>query len=130
MAFEWTSRKSNDSLATLYETNITFNKTASGYLEKAYRVLLGLDASSMRIAVKPITKQEYERGTIPEEKRHKISLRPSYARISNKRFMQEISQLINIDFKDNTAVKVRTEWSAQDKALIIDLNHLKEPAYE
>lgn len=125
MAFQWTSRKKSDGMATLYETNITLNKSASTYFEKAYRVLLGFDPEAKRIAVKPITKQEYERGTIPEEKRHKISLRPSYARVSNKRFMQEVAAMLGLTLKDSAALKVRTEWSLEDKALIIDLKQLE-----
>lgn len=125
MAFEWTSRKKSDGMATLYENNITLNKSASTHFEKAYRVMLGFDPEAKRIAVKPISKQDYERGIIPEEKRHKISLRPSYARVSNKRFMQDVAALLGITLKDSAAIKVRTHWSLEDKALIIDLKQLE-----
>ncbi len=125
MGFDWVSRKPAEGIATLYESNITLNKSASAHFEKAYSVLLGLDRDQKRIAIKPITKQEYERGAIPEEKRHKITVRPSYARVCNKKFIQEVSEIANIDLNDNNAVKFKTLWSAADHALIVDLNEIK-----
>jgi len=121
VAFEWTSRKPAEGIATVYESNITLNKSASTHFETAYRVLLGLDKINKKIAIKPITKQEHERGTMPDEKKHKITVRPSYARVSNKKFIREAVEIANIDLTENNAVKFKTLWSKQDQALIIDL---------
>lgn len=126
MSFVWASRKPNEGLATLYENNITLNKSASSHFDNAHSVLLGLDHERQRIAVKPITKQELERGIIPEEKRHKITVRPSYARVCNKKFMQEVARLMELNLVDNTAYKFRTLWSKSDHALIIDLTQHEE----
>lgn len=106
----------------MYESNITLNKSASMHFENAYCVLLGLDSEKKRIAIKPVTKQEYERGAIPEEKRHKITVRPSYARVCNKKFIKEAAEIAEIDLKENNAVKFKTVWSSKDQAMIIDLN--------
>jgi hypothetical protein len=122
-SFVWVSRKPKDGVATLYESNITLNKAASAHFEKAYSVLLGLDEGSRKIAVKPITKEEYELGAIPEEKRHKITVKSSYARVCNKKFMKQISGLINVTLGDNSSFKFKTKWSSENSALIIDLNH-------
>ena len=121
MAFEWTSRKPTEGIATIYESNITLNKSASTHFETAYRVLLGLDRENMQIAIKPVTKQEHERGSIPEEKKHKITVRPSYARVSNKKFIREAAEIADINLSDNNAVKFKTLWSSQQQCLIIDL---------
>ncbi len=126
MSFIWASKKPNEGLATLYESNITFNKSASSHFEKAYNVLLGIDYDKKRIAVKPISKQEYERGAIPEEKRHRIIVRPTYARVCNKKFMKEVATMADLDLNDNQAYKFKTLWSKEDKALIIDLNRPEE----
>ncbi|MFW5894540.1 MAG: hypothetical protein ACOCU0_01285 [Bacillota bacterium] len=126
MGFQWTSRKPNKGKATLYESNITLNKSASTHFEHAYNVLLGLDRETKRIAIKPVTKQEYERGIIPEEKRHKITVRSSYARVSNKRFMEEVATVANLDLHENNAIKFNTMWSDEDDALIIDLTQKGE----
>ncbi|MFH5881933.1 MAG: hypothetical protein ACNA7U_04955 [Candidatus Izemoplasmataceae bacterium] len=126
MSFVWASKKPNEGVATLYESNITLNKSASTHFDHAYNVLLGIDYERKRIAVKPISKQEYERGAIPEEKRHKITVRPSYARVCNKKFMKEVAELASLDLNDNQAYKFKTIWSKADQALIIDLTQPEE----
>ncbi len=122
MSFVWVSKKPKEGIATLYESNITLNKSASSHFDHAFSVLLGLDLASKRIAVKPISKEEDELGAIPEEKRHKITVKPSYARVCNKKFMKEVANLIGVNLKDNNSFKFKTSWSKEDSALIIDLN--------
>ncbi len=63
------------------------------------------------------------RGAIPEEKRHKITVKPSYARVCNKKFMKEIAALVGVDLTDNKSFKFKTKWSKEDSALVIDLNN-------
>ena len=125
MSFVWTSKKPNDGIATLYESNITLNKAASTHFERAYSVLLGLDENSGRIAVKPISKEEVELGTIPEEKRHKITVKSSYARVSNKKFLKEVSKFAKLDLANNKSLKFSATWSREDSALVIDLNNME-----
>lgn len=122
MAFKWASKKPNEGIATIYDSNITLNKSASAHFDRAYNVLLGIDRDRKRIAIKPVTKQEYERGTIPDEKRHKITVRPSYARVCNKRFMQEVAEIAGLNLEKHNAYKFKTLWSKEDDALIVDLN--------
>lgn len=126
MSFIWASKKPKDGVATLYESNITLNKAASTHFERAYSVLLGIDENTMRIAVKPISKEEVDLGTISEEKRHKITVRPSYARVSNKKFMKEVSKIANLELGHKKSYKFTTTWSKEDSALIIDLNHKED----
>lgn len=126
MSFVWASKKPKDGVATLYESNITLNKAASTHFERAYSVLLGLDEDGLRIAVKPVSKEEVDLGTIPEDKRHKITVKQSYARVSNKKFMKEVAQVANLDLSGGKSVKFRTTWSKLDSALIIDLNSSEE----
>lgn len=121
MSFTWASKKPKDGVATLYESNITLNKAASSHFEHAYNVLLGLDLDSKRIAVKPISKEETDIGAIPEEKRHKITVRSSYARVCNKKFLKEVADLAKIDLKDNNSFKYKAKWSKEDALLVIDL---------
>ena len=123
MSFVWASKKPKDGVATLYESNITLNKSASSHFDHAFSVLLGLDLKSKKVAVKPISKEEHELGAIPEEKRHKITVKPSYARVCNKKFMKEIANLVGVDLTDNKSFKFKTKWSKEDSALVIDLNN-------
>lgn len=122
MSFVWASKKPKEGVATLYESNITLNKSASSHFDHAYSVLLGLDIDSKKVAVKPISKDASQVGAIPAEKRHKITVKPSYARVCNKKFMREIAELASIDLSDNKSFKFKTNWSSEDDALIIDLN--------
>ena len=122
MSFVWASKKPKEGVATFYESNITLNKSASSHFDHAYTVLLGLDTEGKMVAVKPISKDESQIGAIPAEKRHKITVKPSYARVCNKKFMREIAELASIDLSDNKSFKFKTNWSDKDSALIIDLN--------
>ncbi|HPF42852.1 MAG TPA: hypothetical protein PLP02_05095 [Bacillota bacterium] len=119
--FIWASKKPLDDMATLYESNITLNKSATAYFETAYVVLLGLDKENLLIAVKPVTKEEIGLGYVPEEQQHNITVKSSYSRICNKLFMQEISDLLHLDFSDNQSYKFKADWSEKDKALLINL---------
>ncbi len=121
--FVWASKKPLDDIATLYDSNITLNKSASSYFENAYVVLLGLDHVNKRIAIKPVTKEEVSLGYIPEEQRHNITLKSSYSRICNKSFLTEVSELMNLKFGNNESYKYKAVWSEKDNALIVDLTH-------
>lgn len=122
MSFIWASKKPKDGIATIKESNITLNKAASSHFESAYNVLLGLDPETKRIAVKPISKEEFDIGAIPDEKRHKITVRSSYARVSNKKFIREVASLMNLELNSEVSYKYKTNWSAEESLLIIDLN--------
>ena len=122
MSFIWTSKKPNDGIATLYESNITLNKAASSHFDHAYNVLLGLDYESKRVAVKPISKEESDIGAIPSEKRHKITVRSSYSRVCNKKFLKEVALLANLDLSNNNSFKYPATWDSEKGLLIIDLN--------
>jgi hypothetical protein len=126
MSFVWASKKPKDGVATLYESNITLNKAASTHFERAYSVLLGYDEDNGKIAVKPISKEDIDLGTIPEEKRHKITVRPSYARVSNKKFMKEVSDKANLNLSNNRSYKFKAFWSRVDSALIINLKDVED----
>lgn len=120
--FTWTSKKPLDELATLYEANITLNKSASSYFESAYVVLLGIDVENKQIAVKPVTKEEISLGYIPEDQRHNITLKSSYSRICNKLFLKEVAELAALKFGDNQSYKFKAHWNKKENALIIDLD--------
>lgn len=121
--FVWVSKKPLDEVATLYEANITLNKSATSYFENAYIVLLGLDKKNSQIAIKPITKEELSLGYIPEEQQHNITVKSSYSRICNKLFLKEVSNLVGLEFLErHQSYKFKAFWNKEENALIIDLN--------
>ncbi len=119
--FVWASKKPLDEIATLYEANITLNKSATSYFESAYIVLLGLDEDKKLIAIKPVTKEEKSLGFIPEEQQHNITVKSSYSRICNKLFLKEVADLVGLDFSEQNAYKFKAEWDEKEEALIINL---------
>ncbi|MEC9484652.1 MAG: hypothetical protein UMR38_02105 [Candidatus Izemoplasma sp.] len=122
MSFVWASKKPKDGIATIYESNITLNKAASSHFEHAYNVLLGLDEDSKKVAIKPVSKEEFDIGAIPEEKRHKITVKPSYARVCNKKFIGELADVAKIDLENGHSFKFKAFWDKSQSLLVIDLN--------
>ena len=121
--FIWASKKPLDELATLYEANITLNKSATVYFENAYVVLLGLDRDKKFIAVKPITKEEISMGFIPKEQQHNITVKSSYSRICNKLFLKEVAVLMGLKYEEHhQSYKFKVSWDKVEKVLVIDLN--------
>jgi len=121
--FIWASKKPLDELATLYEANITLNKSATVYFEHAYVVLLGLDRDKKFIAVKPITKEEISMGFIPKEQQHNITVKSSYSRICNKLFLKEVAELMGLKYEEHhQSYKFKVSWDKVEKVLVIDLN--------
>lgn len=121
--FVWASKKPLDEIATLYEANITLNKSATSYFEDAYVVLLGLDKENKMIAIKPVTKEEISLGFIPEEQRHNITVKSSYSRICNKLFLKEVAELVGLEYVErHQSYKFKASWDKKENALIIDLN--------
>ena len=124
MGIVWFNERPKDGIATLYEGNITLNKVAIENLEDAFSVMLGIDYDNKLVYIKPLSKDQDQRGDIPEKSKYKITIRSSYGRISNKDFMQELASIINRNLKD--PVKCVTTWDFDEKVLIIDLSNIKE----
>jgi len=122
MSFKWFSKNESEAIATIYDTNITLNKSASGYFDSAYSVMLGFDRDNKRVAIKPLTKEEDNLGDIADDKKYKISVKPSYSRISNKSFISTLSNQTGISFKKSEAHKFIASWSDADGILTIDLS--------
>lgn len=121
MSFQWFSKNENEGIATIYDSNITLNKAASGYFEAAYSVMLGYDPSNKTIAIKPLKKDMDNLGHIPEDRKYKISIKQSYSRVSNKLFIKSVSDDTGIEFKKTEAHKFIATWDSVEKMLKIDL---------
>ena len=120
MSFTWFNEKPKEVIVTLASGNITLNKQGSMFFEHAYNVLLGVDHTSHRIAIKPLDKDESMSQLYPDNKKYKITVRSSYARITNKAFMEEISSLTGLNL-EVTPVKFPATWNEKEQMLIIDL---------
>jgi hypothetical protein len=120
MNFQWFHEKPKEVIVTLASGNITLNKQASTYFEHAYNVMLGVDDKTHKIAIKPLTKAEAMSQAIPDNKKYKITIRSSYARITNKAFMEEIMTLSGLNLLDES-IKYPATWDNKEQILIVDL---------
>ena len=113
--------KDKNMIATICDTNITLNKHSCSYLSTAYTVMLGIDYSKKQILIKPLTKDVALRGDIPSSSQYNLSLRSTYARISNVEFIKEVKVLLGLDtFKPNPK-KYSVSYCEKDHYLIINL---------
>lgn len=120
--FRWINKDQGNKIATIYDSNITLNKPSSVYFNHAFAVMLGIDESGNKLAIKPLTKEIYERGDIDKEMLYKIGVRSSYARISNKTLIKEIALSFPLDFEKQKMYKFNCDWVEKEKSLVIDLN--------
>ena len=116
MAIEWFTSNSKDGIATLYDSNITLNKNTIRNIEDAYSVMLGIDVDKKQIVIKPLNKEQDQRGDIPPTHKYKITIRSSYGRIANKDFMKKIEKLGGFTL---TEPKKFTTWYDEDNHLVI-----------
>lgn len=126
MGIVWFSEKPKEGIATISANNITLNKAAINDLEDAFSVMLGIDYDNLLIFIKPLSKDQDQRGDIPESSKYKITIRSSYGRITNKDFIKEIGDLVHNDFQ--TPVKYLTKWNQDDKLLVVNLKKCEEDA--
>ena len=123
MPIEWFSSYSKDGIATLYDTNITLNKNTIRNIEDAYSVMLGIDKDNKQIVIKPLNKEQDQRGDIPDTQKYKITIRSSYGRIANKDFMRKIESIGNFSLKEPK--KFPTFYDEDKHLVIIDLREEK-----
>ena len=120
MEFTWFNEKPKDCIVTLAAGNLTLNKPATFFFENAYSVMLGLEKSKRLIAIRPLNKADYMKHDIPESNKYKITVRSSYSRVTNKAFMQEVSDFAGLNLENETH-KFKATWDQKNQILIVDL---------
>ncbi len=120
MNITWFNENQKSLISTIHDNNITLNKTCINVIEHAYRVMLGLDYDNKIVYIKPLSKEESIRGDIHEKEQYKITIKSSYARVSNKSFINEIKKLLGLDDLSNPQ-KFITSFDDVQKTLKIDL---------
>jgi hypothetical protein len=72
------------------------------------------------IVVKPLLKAEALSHAIPDNKKYRITVRNSYSRVTNKAFVEEITELFNIDLSTNPK-KFVANWHSKEQILTVNL---------
>lgn len=121
MDIQWFSRKT-EGTASIYETNITFNKAASRYLVNTYAVLIGFDKDNKNVVVKALDKEEASLNKYTGLTLYKVSIKPTYGRISSKQLISNIQNYYDFDFRENKMYKFACSWNQEQKFLTIYLD--------
>ena len=120
MKIEWFSKSNNLGAITIYENNITLNKQAADFFVNSYCVAVGMDMDSRKIVIKSISKEEAENADEVERGHyHKLSVKKSYGRITGKQMIDEIKEVLKLDFNFKTAYKYSAKWNTGLKMLIV-----------
>jgi hypothetical protein len=120
MEITWFNEKPKDLVVTLAKGNLTLNKPATTFFENAYSVMLGYNRDDGLIFIKPLDKALALRHDTPDGNKYRITVKSSYSRITNKAFMDEVSEFAGIDLSDDTK-KYKANWNEKDQILIVDL---------
>lgn len=120
MEITWFNEKPKDCVVTLAAGSLTLNKPATTYFENAYSVMLGIDKANKLLVVKPLSKSDAIRHDIADNKKYRITVRTSYSRVTNKAFMEEISELSQLNLELETH-KYKASWDSKEQILIVDL---------
>lgn len=118
--FKWMTGNSYSNIVTLYSNNFTLNSVACQYFQDIRWCLIGIDAQSKKIAIKPVTAREIDLHLVALEHLNKVSIGKGYGRISNKHIIDEISLLLETECN---GLKFLASYDEKEKMLIIDLNH-------
>ncbi|HHX78128.1 MAG TPA: hypothetical protein GX695_00030 [Acholeplasmataceae bacterium] len=121
MDIQWFSRKI-EGTATIYETNITLNKTASRYFINTYAVLIGFDKDNKNIVIKALNIEEASLHKYNGLTLYKVSIKPTYGRINSKQLVTNIQKYYNFDFSEIKMYKFACSWNQEQKFLTIYLD--------
>ena len=116
--YEWIKGSTFTALATMSDTNITLNNSATSHFTDVRWVLVGLDYEAGKLAIKPVTRSDYDLRIYPLEDLHKISIGNGYARITNKSIMNTIAGVVGKPLENS---KYLATWDEQQNMLEIDL---------
>jgi len=120
MNVEWFTNE-KEKVATIYETNITFNTVAAHYFKDAFSTLIGFDTEEKCLLIKPISKEEANIRNLTREDLHPMSIKPSYGRINGKSIIKKLCLYFPIDFSVSKSHRYLCEWSSEENLLKIDL---------
>jgi hypothetical protein len=120
MQIEWFTNE-KEKVATIYETNITFNTVASNYFKDSYSTLIGFDVENKSLLIKPVSKEEVIIRNLTSDDLHSMSIKPSYGRINGKNIIKKLCLYFPIDFSISKSHRYLCEWNSEENLLKIDL---------
>lgn len=116
--FTWIKGNSNTLILTLYPNNITLNSSAAIYFQNVRWCMIGIDHENLKLAIKPVTKEEIDMHLVDTEQLHKVSIGKGYGRISNKMVINEVSILLD---RTIDCIKIHAYYDETSNMLIANL---------
>lgn len=116
---EWFSKSQKEMIATIHNTNITINKPGVDALSSAYAAMLGIDENQKVVAIKPLTKDEYDSGLYEKDLMFVLTGGSSYTRVSSSDFVHRLGGVLGTDF--SSPRKYSCEYDKDEKLLRIDV---------
>jgi len=123
MNITWFNGEPKEIVVTLTPIHLTINKPGTQFFETANQVMLGYDEGKQLLFIKPLSKSEVLRGDIPEHTRYNISINAYYGRITNKAFINRISNIFNLNLTEKGS-KFRAQWIANMSLLEVSLKEV------
>lgn len=120
MNVKWFTNE-KEKVATIYETNITFNTVAANYFKTAYSTLIGYNLEEDCLLIKPVSKDEVGTRNLSEDDLHPMSIKPSYGRINGKNIIKKLCYYHPIDFNSQKSHRFECEWNNEENLLVVYL---------
>ena len=117
---QWFNKNDKKMMATIYPTNITINKPGLDKISHASACMVGIDEEEKKIAIRPLTKTQFDSHLFDEGSIFVLSGGKTYTRISSTEFVNVISDLLGYDFK-NGVKKFSCTYDDESDMLMIDL---------
>ena len=121
MGVLWFNEKPKEGVATITLGQITLNKPAASFFESAYNIMLGIDKEEKQVIIRPLTKAESLRRDIENTKKYRITVRYSYARVTNKAFVETIIKMFDLPLHEKESIKFPAIWDQKASLLKINL---------
>lgn len=118
---EWFSSKNRNDYVTIDNKSLTFSIGTKKILETAYKAMLGIDKEKNIIYLKLVNSDLANRGDLDQSMLNHISIGKSYARITNKSFVDYLVQNNLINFNNKKCLKFKIDFDKSNSDLIINL---------
>lgn len=118
---EWFSSKNRNDYVTIDNKSLTFSIGTKKILETAYKAMLGIDKEKNIIYLKLVNSDLANRGDLDQSMLNHISIGKSYARITNKSFVEYLVQNNLINFNNKKCLKFKIDFDKSNSDLIINL---------
>lgn len=116
--FTWITSSTAAPVLTISENAITLNATAAAYFSDIRYVMIGIDATAGQIAIRPITRREYELNLYSKDSLYKLTVGKGYARVTSKTVSAQIQHVFNRTFD---GVKLPAHFDEKENLLIAEI---------